>query len=261
MRNHQRHPRSWRSLVLAAGLALAGCSGISMPSCASAVRRLEPPPRRTARSAVDAVPICAGGDRRPLGLHLLPEGRRPGAHRRCRARPVPASLCHRQGTDRRRDDAPGRPAPADRTAAQGQPDGRNYIGPDGEPGGGPQDREIVSFDGRVLVTRYVDPDAANRYGNMVYVRCGPRARLRLLATSGYSRHLAQPEMRDLAQGPGVDPRQGIEPAVVEYLKDPPRRRTSAPFKEMGIAARDLLRRRGTPYDELGLGHANGPILS
>ena len=36
----------------------------------------------------------------------------------------------------------------------------------------PQDREIVSFDGRVLVTRFVDPDAANRYGNMVYVRCG-----------------------------------------------------------------------------------------
>ena len=39
----------------------------------------------------------------------------------------------------------------------------------------PQDREIVSFDGRVLVTRYVDPDAANRYGNMVYVRCAPKA--------------------------------------------------------------------------------------
>jgi hypothetical protein len=44
------------------------------------------------------------------------------------------------------------------------------VGPDGD-AGVPQDREIVSFDGRVLVTRYVDPDAANRYGNMVYVRC------------------------------------------------------------------------------------------
>lgn len=53
-------------------------------------------------------------------------------------------------------------------------DGKNYIGPDGE-AGVPQDREIVSFDGRVLVTRYVDPDAAKRYGNMVYVRCSPRA--------------------------------------------------------------------------------------
>ena len=52
---------------------------------------------------------------------------------------------------------------------------RNFIGPAGEPAGGPQDREILSFDGRVLVTRYVDPDAATRYGSMVYVRCGPRA--------------------------------------------------------------------------------------
>ena len=54
------------------------------------------------------------------------------------------------------------------------PEGRNFIGPDGEAGAA-QDREIVSFDGRVLVTRYIDPDAAKRYGNMVYVRCTPRA--------------------------------------------------------------------------------------
>ena len=54
---------------------------------------------------------------------------------------------------------------------KGSTEGKNFIGPDNEPGGGPQDREIVAFDGRVLVTRYVDPDAANRYGNMVYVRC------------------------------------------------------------------------------------------
>jgi hypothetical protein len=57
---------------------------------------------------------------------------------------------------------------------KGSADGRNYIGPEGEPGIA-QDREIVSFDGRVLITRYVDPDAANRYGNMVYVRCAPKA--------------------------------------------------------------------------------------
>ncbi len=58
---------------------------------------------------------------------------------------------------------------------KGSSDGKNYIGPPGEPAGGPQDREIVSFDGRVLITRYVDPDAGKRYGNMVYVRCAPRA--------------------------------------------------------------------------------------
>jgi len=57
---------------------------------------------------------------------------------------------------------------------KGSQSGKNYIGPAGPPAG-PDDREIVSFDGRVLITRFTDPDAATRYGNMVYVRCGPRA--------------------------------------------------------------------------------------
>lgn len=57
---------------------------------------------------------------------------------------------------------------------KGSRSGKNYIGPDGPPGG-EQDREVISFDGRVLITRFVDPDAATRYGNMVYVRCAPRA--------------------------------------------------------------------------------------
>lgn len=57
---------------------------------------------------------------------------------------------------------------------KGSPSGKNYIGPAG-PAGGEKDREIVSFDGRVLVTRFLDKDAAVRYGNMVYIRCAPRA--------------------------------------------------------------------------------------
>jgi len=57
---------------------------------------------------------------------------------------------------------------------KGSRSGKNYIGPPGPPGG-ESDREIVSFDGRVLITRFTDKDAATRYGNMVYVRCGPRA--------------------------------------------------------------------------------------
>ena len=57
---------------------------------------------------------------------------------------------------------------------KGSPSGKNYIGPPG-PAGTEQDREIISFDGRVLVTRFIDKDAATRYGNMVYVRCAPRA--------------------------------------------------------------------------------------
>ena len=57
---------------------------------------------------------------------------------------------------------------------KGGPGGRSFIGPAGE-AGAPEDREIISFDGRVLITRFVDPDAGNRYGNMIYVRCGARA--------------------------------------------------------------------------------------
>ena len=57
---------------------------------------------------------------------------------------------------------------------KGSRSGKNYIGPAGPPGG-ELDREIVSFDGRVLITRFTDKDAATRYGNMVFVRCGPKA--------------------------------------------------------------------------------------
>lgn len=57
---------------------------------------------------------------------------------------------------------------------KGSQSGKNYIGPAG-PAGGEKDREIVSFDGRVLITRFIDKDAASRYGTSIYVRCAPRA--------------------------------------------------------------------------------------
>ena len=52
--------------------------------------------------------------------------------------------------------------------------GKTYVGPAG-PAGSPQDREITSFDGRVMTMRFVDPEVAGRYGVGVYVRCAPRA--------------------------------------------------------------------------------------
>jgi len=46
---------------------------------------------------------------------------------------------------------------------------------------------------------------------------------------------------------------GAEPAVIEYLKTPPSRdELVSLIGRMGIAPRDLLRRKGTPYDALGL---------
>ena len=52
---------------------------------------------------------------------------------------------------------------------KGGPDGKNYIGPNGPIG--QEDREIVSFDGNVIVTRWLDEDNASRYGTMIFVRC------------------------------------------------------------------------------------------
>jgi arsenate reductase len=46
---------------------------------------------------------------------------------------------------------------------------------------------------------------------------------------------------------------GIEPHVIEYLKTPPSRQLLKQLIErMGIAVRDLLREKGTPFHELGL---------
>lgn len=47
---------------------------------------------------------------------------------------------------------------------------------------------------------------------------------------------------------------GVEPTVIEYLKTPPTRAEVAGFaKATGLGVRGLLRQKGTPYDELGLG--------
>ena len=48
--------------------------------------------------------------------------------------------------------------------------------------------------------------------------------------------------------------EGVEPQVIEYLKDPPtREKLKELIKKMGVKPRDVLRQKGTPYDELGLG--------
>lgn len=48
---------------------------------------------------------------------------------------------------------------------------------------------------------------------------------------------------------------GVEPTVVEYLKNPPSRdELQALLARMGASVREVLRQKGTPYDELDLGH-------
>ena len=46
---------------------------------------------------------------------------------------------------------------------------------------------------------------------------------------------------------------GVEPTVVLYLEQPPRKAELVQLlADMGMSVRALLRRKGTPYDELGL---------
>jgi arsenate reductase len=47
---------------------------------------------------------------------------------------------------------------------------------------------------------------------------------------------------------------GEEPTVIEYLKSPPDRATlERLIAAMGVPVRDVIRQKGTPYDELSLG--------
>lgn len=52
---------------------------------------------------------------------------------------------------------------------------------------------------------------------------------------------------------------GIEPTIIEYLRDPPtRERLVELIAAAGLSVRDALRQKGTPYAELGL---DDPALS
>jgi arsenate reductase (glutaredoxin) len=54
---------------------------------------------------------------------------------------------------------------------------------------------------------------------------------------------------------------GIEPAIVEYLKTPPTRRQLADMiRDAGIEVRAAVRKREAPYDELNLADASDDEL-
>src|SRR5262249_16749667 len=71
---------------------------------------------------------------------------------------------------------------------KGSTAGKDYIGPAGRTPG-KDDREILSFDGRVMILKYVDPEVDGRYGTGIFVRCAPRAPQANAATS---RRIAEP---------------------------------------------------------------------
>ena len=160
--------------LMAAAIALAGCTGMSMPSFPGFGSTPEQPPPPPA--AADTVPS------RYTPEELVGRWGFTSYHReqdRVRTEAAARGQCKQPYVIARGPNGGVMMHLADQRQPnelrlKGSTGGKQYIGPAGE-AGMPEDREIVSFDGRILVTRFVDPDAGNRYGNMIYVRCGARA--------------------------------------------------------------------------------------
>jgi hypothetical protein len=161
------------TLASLAAMLLAGCASQSI-SWGSLSGSSEPPPAQPAATLLPAsIPAADLVGRWGLAAYHKEEDRartEAAARGQCRQPynigrgPSGGVIMH----------LPDQAQPTE-LSLKGGADGHNYIGPPNEPAPGQRDREIVSFDGRVLITRFIDKDAATRYQTMVYVRCGPRA--------------------------------------------------------------------------------------
>jgi hypothetical protein len=89
-------------------------------------------------------------------------------------------------------------------ALKGAPGGKTFIGPASDPPGAAQDREVVSFDGRVLILRWMDQEVQGRYGTMVYVRC-PAEGQKPVKPKGMSKPRPKPKAKPKAPAPAAPP--------------------------------------------------------
>jgi hypothetical protein len=149
-------------------LALAGCStsGMSIPGLSSSD---QPPPPPAPAASIPAEDLVG---RWGFAAYHKPADRpriEKAAARQCR-KPYVIGRGPNGGVMMLTHDSPQ----PQELRLKGSSSGKNYIGPPG-PSGQPDDREVVAFDGRILVLAWVDPEVAGRYGTAVYVRCGPRA--------------------------------------------------------------------------------------
>lgn len=55
-------------------------------------------------------------------------------------------------------------------AVKGAAGNRTFVGPPGDPGA-PQDREIIAYDGQIMIMRWMDAEVSARYGTTVFARC------------------------------------------------------------------------------------------
>ena len=88
---------------------------------------------------------------------------------------------------------------------KGAPGGKTYIGPAEDPPGSQQDREVVLFDGRILILRWLDPEVQGRYGTMVYVRCPAEGAKRPARPKAGAKPAAKPKPKPAAAPKPVQP--------------------------------------------------------
>ena len=150
-------------LALGLGFGLAGCATTNSPP--------EPPPPPVVQSLPPSFPPQDLVGSYGLAAYHKPEDRErteAAAINQCR-QPYVITLGGTGGVMMHLAD---QPTPTE-LRVKGAPGGKNFIGPADDPPGSSQDREVISFDGRILILRWLDPEVQGRYGTMVYVRCPP----------------------------------------------------------------------------------------
>jgi hypothetical protein len=163
-----------RGITLGLILALAGCAG-SNPNPISSSSS-EPPPQALVPTLPPAFPAQDLVGRWGLAAYHNAEDRErieAAAANQCK-QPYVITLGPTGGVMMHLADQ----ATPTELRLKGAPGHKTFIGPEGDPPGGQQDREVVSFDGRVLILRWIDSEVQGRYGTMVYVRCGPEGEKR-----------------------------------------------------------------------------------
>ena len=166
-RNRQGLPAA---LALCLALGLAGCSSMSNPF-SSGPTPPPPPAPEVVPTLPPAFPPQDLVGRYGLAAYHKPEDRErteAAAANQCK-QPYVITLGPTGGVMMHLADQ----ATPTELRLKGAPGNKTFIGPEGDPPGSQQDREVEHFDGRVLILRWMDPEVQGRYGTMVYVRCAP----------------------------------------------------------------------------------------
>jgi hypothetical protein len=162
----QRSARGSAALILLAGLALGGCQGGSSSFGNWFESSPPPPPASAGRPSVAPSDIIGRWGIASYHRDADRPRTEAAAQGQCR-QPYVISGGQAGGVMMLNHDSPNIVEHSIKASA----DGRTYVGPGAQPAA-ENDREVVSFDGRVLVLKWVDPEVAGRYGTMVLVRCG-----------------------------------------------------------------------------------------